>query len=119
MTPVRDLNYVKDTVAGFLAVARAQGAVGAVTNIGRGEGISIGDLAAQILELCGSSARIESTEERLRPDRSEVRRLVCDNRKARQSLGWSTQYSLRQGLEETVEWTRANLARYKPDLYNL
>ena len=117
--PVRDLNYVKDTVAGFLAVARAEGAIGTVTNVGRGEGISVGELAELILELCGSDARIESQAERLRPDKSEVQRLICGNQKARDLLGWQPQHSLRQGLEETVEWMRANLERYKPDLYNV
>jgi len=117
--PIRDLNFVADTVSGFLAVARTDAAVGTVTNIGRGEGISVGDLARLILELCGSEARIESEEERLRPDRSEVQQLVCGNQKARELLGWSPRYSLRQGLEMTVEWMRDNLERYKPDLYNL
>ena len=117
--PIRDLNYVQDTVAGFLAVAQTEGAVGTVTNIGRGEGISIGELADLILELCASDARIESQSERLRPDKSEVQRLICGNRKARDLLGWYPQHSLRQGLEATVEWMRANLERYKPGLYNV
>jgi len=117
--PVRDLNYVRDTVAGFLAVARTDNAVGTVTNVGRGEGISIGALAALILEVCGSDARVESEAERLRPENSEVRELVCGNRKARELLGWKPRYSLRAGLEETVDWMRDNLDRYKPALYNL
>ena len=117
--PVRDLNYVKDTVAGFLAVAHTAGAIGTVTNVGRGEGIRVGELADLILELCGSDARIESQAERLRPDKSEVQRLICGNQKARDLLGWQPQHSLRQGLEATVEWMRANLERYKPGLYNV
>jgi NAD dependent epimerase/dehydratase len=117
--PVRDLNYVKDTVAGFLATADCDDAIGTVTNIGRGEGVSVGELAALILEVCGSDARIESRSERLRPDKSEVQRLVCDNRKASEMLGWRPRYSLRDGLEETVEWMRANLDRYKPGMYNV
>ncbi len=117
--PVRDLNYVKDTVAGFLAAARTPQAVGTVTNIGRGEGISIGDLAKAILEICGSEAQIECKADRKRPDKSEVQRLICDNQKALEALGWSPQYELRQGLEQTVEWMRVNLDRYKPNLYNV
>lgn len=117
--PVRDLSYVLDTVAGFLAVAAAEDAIGTVTNIGRGEGISIGELADLILELCGSDARIESQPERLRPDKSEVQRLVCGNRKAADLLGWSPKYSLREGLEATIEWMRTNLDRYKPHLYQV
>lgn len=116
--PVRDLNYVIDTVAGFLAVARTDGAVGTVTTIGRGEGISIGDLAHLILEMCGSNAPIECQSDRLRPDNSEVQQLVCGNHKARDLLGWTPQHSLREGLDATVEWMRAYLHRYKPGLYN-
>jgi dTDP-glucose 4,6-dehydratase len=88
-------------------------------NIGRGEGVSIGELAGLILQICGSDARVESQTERLRPDKSEVQRLVCGNRKAREVLGWFPQHSLREGLEATVEWMRANLDRYKANLYNL
>lgn len=117
--PIRDLNYVRDTVAGFLAVASAEDALGTVTNVGRGEGISIGDLASLILELCGSDARIESEEERLRPDKSEVQRLICGNQKARDLLGWYPKHSLREGLQATIDWMRANLERYKPGLYNV
>ncbi len=117
--PVRDLNYVKDTVAGFLAAARAPQTVGTVTNIGRGEGISIGDLAKAILDICGSEARIVSQADRERPERSEIQRLICDNRKALEAMNWSPRYELRQGLEKTVEWMRINLDRYKPELYNV
>ena len=117
--PVRDLNYVKDTVAGFLAVGREPQAIGTVTNIGRGEGVSIGELANLVLELCESDARIESASERLRPDKSEVQRLICGNRKARDLLGWSPQYTLREGLAATVDWMRSNIERYKPGLYNI
>lgn len=117
--PVRDLNYVKDTAAGFIALARSDQSTGRVINIGRGDGISIGELANIILELCESGASIKSTEERERPEKSEVQRLVCGNDKARELLGWAPQYSLRQGLEETVAWMRENLKRYKPGLYNV
>jgi len=117
--PVRDLNYVKDTVAGFIAIARSDETNGQVINIGRGEGISIGELAQMILALCDSNATIKSTEERERPEKSEVQRLICGNSQAKALLGWAPQYSLREGLEETVAWMRENLKRYKPGLYNV
>lgn len=119
LEPVRDLTYVKDTVEGFLAAAASDGAVGKVTNIGRGEGITIGDLARMILELCGSSALIEKDPQRIRPEKSEVFELICDNTMARERLGWEPRYSLQQGLEETIEWIKKNLTTYKSDLYNI
>ncbi len=119
LAPIRDLNYVKDTVRGFLAVGESERAVGRVTNIGRGEGISMGELARLVLDICGSRARIETDPQRVRPDKSEILRLVCDNRAAREIAGWEPCHTLEDGLRETVAWMRENLHRYKPDLYNV
>ena len=119
LTPVRDLNFVKDTVAGFMAVAASDEAIGQVTNLGRGAGVSIGELAQTILDLCGSQARIEVEQQRMRPDASEVMQLICDNTRAREILGWSPQFSLEEGLDQTVAWMRDNLHRYKTTIYNL
>ncbi len=119
LSPVRDLTYVKDTVKGFLAVALSEKAIGRVTNIGRGEGIAMGDLARLILGVCGSRAVLEIDEQRMRPEASEVWRLICDNRRAREILGWSPSYTLEQGIEETVHWMRSNLERYKCQRYNV
>jgi NAD dependent epimerase/dehydratase len=119
LSPVRDLNYIADTVAGFLAAAQAPKAVGAVINLGRGEGIDIGQLAATILDICNSDAEITTVAERERPDKSEVQKLVCNNQKARDLLGWTPSYTLRKGLEETVDWMREHLDRYKAHLYNV
>ncbi len=119
LEPVRDLTYVKDMVEGFLSIAESDEAVGRVTNIGRGEGISIVDLARMILELCDSSAHIETDPQRVRPEKSEVFELICDNSQARQRLGWQPRYSLSQGIEETVDWFKKNLHRYKSLIYNL
>lgn len=118
LDPVRDLNYVKDTARGFMAVAAAECAIGRVTNVGRGEGISVGELAQLILDLCESSAKIICESERIRPDKSEVMRLICDNTLARTTLNWQPDYSMQQGLEETITWMRTNLHRYKPNIYN-
>lgn len=119
LVPVRDLNYVKDTVRGFMAVANSEQAIGQVTNVGRGSGVTVGELAQMLLNLCDSSATIVSDESRMRPEKSEVMQLICDNRNAAARLGWTTQHSLEQGLQETVAWMRDNLHRYKTNIYNV
>ncbi len=119
LDPVRDMNYVKDTVAGFMAVGESEAAIGRTINIGRGEGVSIGELTHMILELCDSKASICVDELRVRPENSEVMKLVCDNSIAGELLDWHPRYSVRQGLEETVEWMRNNMHRYKSELYNI
>ena len=119
LSPVRDLNYVKDTVRAFIEVKDCENAIGQVINIGRGEGISIGKLAALILEICSSNAKIVTKDERVRPDKSEVMELICDNSRAKEFFGWKPQYSLRRGLEETVEWVKKNKSIYKENIYNI
>jgi len=123
LAPVRDFTYVKDTVMGFIKAAESDKTVGETVNIGSGEGISIGKLFDKI---CGimdiknsSSGRCVRDVRRIRPDKSEVMMLICDNRKARRDLGWSPRYSLDVGLEETISYIRRNIGRYKPFLYNL
>lgn len=107
LEPVRDLNYVDDTVNGLVAAALAGDEVsGQAVNVGRGEGISIGDLAKLICELVGRSFQVELDERRVRPEASEVNRLVCDHRKAEEMLGWRPRISLREGLQRTISWIR-------------
>lgn len=115
----RDLTYISDTVEGFLRIALKEGIEGQTFNLGRGEEVSIAELAALIFELCGKQPRLEVEPERLRPERSEVQRLLSDNRSARTHLGWSPKVSLREGLRQTIAWISANLARYQPDMYLL
>jgi len=117
-TPVRDLNFVADTVDGFLRASETPAAIGRVVNLGRGDGISVEELAKKILNLCDSDAEIEVEEDRIRPEKSEVMELVCDNRLAKDLLGWRPKHSLEDGLRNTVEWMRRHLDRYKPHLYN-
>ncbi len=119
LSPVRDFNYVKDTVRGFMMVAASAETVGRVTNIGRGEGISIAALAELILELCGSSATIKVDLDRIRPEASEVFELICGNAEARRILGWEPHFSVRQGLEATITWLRDHMQHYKVDRYNV
>ncbi len=120
LTPIRDLSFVKDTVAGFLAVATADACLGVVTNVGFGKGITIGDLARKILELCGrADMPIRTDEKRVRPEKSEVFELLCDNRLAAELLGWKPRISLDEGLGRVVEYIRANADRYKTEVYNV
>src|SRR5262249_21295655 len=117
LTPTRDLNYVEDTVAGFIAAARADKAIGEVINLGRGEEISIGELAKLILALMGKDLPICCEELRLRPEGSEVERLCADNRKAAEFLNWQPRVSLKEGLQKTIRWMELNLERYRITQY--
>lgn len=119
LTPTRDLNFVSDTVEGFLRVAQALQAVGQVINCGTGREISVGDLAQLILKLVGSDSRIVADEQRVRPEKSEVERLLCNADKARELTGWRPQVSLEEGLALTIAWFRDHLDRYKAKLYNI
>ncbi len=119
LSPTRDMNFVSDTVEGFVCVATKESAVGQVTNIGSGREISVGDLAKRIIKLIGADVEIECDEQRVRPGGSEVERLLCNNEKAHQQLGWEPKVSLDDGLNYTIGWIKENLQHYKPDLYNL
>ncbi len=102
--PTRDLTFVGDTVDGFVACAECDAAVGCDVNLGYGEDISIGDLACLLMEITGRDVPVMSRDERLRPEKSEVERLLSDNSRARELTGWTPRVSLREGLERTVEW---------------
>lgn len=125
LTPTRDFNYVADTVEGFLKVAEADAAVGEVVNIGSGFEVSIGDLAACIAEVMGQDVEIAQDPARLRPQGSEVERLLADNAKAARLTGWAPGHGgldgLRRGLSLTAEWfsNPDHLRRYKIDRYNI
>jgi NAD dependent epimerase/dehydratase len=121
LTPVRDLTFVTDTAAAFVAAARADAAVGQVVNSGNGKGITIGDLAARILRLMGrdQSHRIVSDAERVRPEKSEVFELICDNSLAARVMGWQPRVTLDDGLRQVIEYVDAHRARFKADLYNV
>jgi len=120
-TPTRDFNYVTDTCRGFLELARCNEAIGETVNIGSNYEISVGDTLNLIRELMGSDVEFLTDEQRIRPEKSEVFRLWCDNTKITKLTGFKPQYSIRQGLQETIDWlTRPeNLAKYKADIYNV
>lgn len=119
--PTRDLLYVKDTARGFIEISKSDRTVGEEINIATQEEISVGDLAAELISQINPAARIISDDVRLRPEKSEVERLLGANAKIQQLTAWRRQYSLKEGLAQTIEWFRepANLARYKPDIYNV
>ena len=115
--PTRDLNYVSDTVEGFLAAAASVTAVGTVLNIGSGMEIRIGDLAQRIVTLSGSYAEIKCDTQRVRPTESEVERLLADNKSILALTGWQPIVTLDVGLSNTIEWISKNLSTYKPYIY--
>lgn len=121
LTPTRDFNYVKDTAAGFIALAEADAAVGKEVNIATGKEYSIGDVAQTLIAELNPGARIVTDEQRLRPDASEVFRLMGDNTLIKSLTPWRPQYDLSAGLIDTIAWFRQpeNLARYKAWLYNI
>jgi len=123
--PTRDFTYVGDTVAGFLAAAKSDRAVGEVVNIGTNFEISVGDTARTIADLMNVEIEVETEDTRLRPDASEVERLWCDNTKAAELIGWQPSHAglegFRRGLEATIGWFAkpTNRAGYKAHIYNV
>lgn len=117
LDPVRDLNFVKDTVNGFVAIAASDRTVGETVNLGTGLGTTIGDLAKQILSIMGCAKPVVSVGERVRPEQSEVYQLVCDNAKARDLADWAPQWSLRDGLAETIAFVSRNLSLFNTGRY--
>lgn len=118
-TPIRDLTYVKDTVEGFIMAAESDQAIGETINIGFGKGITIGELAQTIISIMGCNKPVVQEEKRFRPDKSEVYNLLCDNTKAKQLIDWKINYSLKDGLKETIDFVIKNINMYKPDIYAL
>ena len=125
LTPTRDFSFVEDTARGFMTAMNSDQIVGTVTNIGSGFEISIGDTVQTIADLMGASIEIESDDQRLRPERSEVERLFASYSKAEKLMGWTPGYGelegFKKGLEKTIHWfsNPANLERYKVDQYNI
>ena len=116
--PTRDFTYVEDTVRGLIDVAKWQHSVGEVVNIGSGKEISIGDLSRLILSLTGNELETVKDKKRVRPENSEVDRLVCDNTKARKLLDWEPRVSFKEGLKDTIEWFKEHAHQYR-DTYSI
>lgn len=116
---IRDFTYVDDTVNGFICAAASDAVEGFTFNLGTGTEITIGDLAEKIIQKIGTQAKIEVDPERLRPQKSEVLRLLSDNSFARERIGWVPSVSLDSGLDRTIEWVKENLDRYRIGIYEL
>ncbi|MCE5252287.1 NAD-dependent 4,6-dehydratase LegB [bacterium] len=117
--PTRDFTYVKDTVRGFLAIAGCDTFLGEVVNIGMNKEISVGNLVEKIAQVMNRNITVSMAENRMRPSASEVERLMCDNSKILASTPWKPEYSLENGLRETVAWLKDNISHYKHTLYNI
>ncbi|WP_160108946.1 NAD-dependent 4,6-dehydratase LegB [Pseudomonas izuensis] len=121
LTPTRDFNYVKDTAQGFIALASSDAAVGQEVNIATNSEVSVGDIAKVLIDELNPDVKIVTEDDRLRPDASEVFRLIGDNTLIKSLTGWAPEYDLRRGLQDTIQWFKEpeNLSRYKAWLYNI
>ena len=119
LSPTRDLTFVKDTAKGFIEIFKSDKLWGEPTNIGMSDEISIGDLVYKIAELMGVEITIRKDEERVRPGKSEVERLFCDNTKILTNTDWNPDYTLESGLLETIDWVKKNIDVFKPTVYNV
>jgi len=119
LDPTRDFNYIEDTISGFIAIAKSEATIGEVINIGNNYEISIGNTANLIAEIMSVDIDFETETDRLRPEKSEVFRLRCDNSKAKNLINWQPKYSgkkgLKEGLRKTIEWfaVKEHLQHYK------
>lgn len=119
LTPTRDFNFVKDTANGFIEIAKSDKTIGEEINIATQQEISIGELAQEIIYQINPNAKIVCEEQRLRPEKSEVNRLLGSNEKIKCLTNWRPQYTFEQGIQETIEWMKQNMDVYKTDIYNL
>lgn len=117
LKPTRDLNFVGDTVSGFVLAAESDKAVGHTINLGSGEEISVGNLAAKIAHLVGKDIAIECDKQRVRPTSSEVERLLANAKLAEELINWRSKVSLDEGLRETITWVSANMNIFRPGAY--
>lgn len=121
LTPTRDFNFVKDTARGFIEIAKSDRTIGEEINIATQDEISIGRLAEEMIRQINPNAKIVCDDQRLRPDKSEVNRLLGSNEKIKKLTDWLPSYTFEEGIRETIEWFRKpeNLAKYKADIYNI
>ncbi|MCB9757504.1 MAG: GDP-mannose 4,6-dehydratase [Candidatus Omnitrophica bacterium] len=119
LTPTRDFTFVRDTAEAFWAVYQSPDVIGQVVNVGRGEEISIGQLAQEISILTNRNIEVVSQEQRTRVKDSEVERLCADSTKLQKLTTWKPQFDLKTGLQETIQWFESRLNLYKAEVYNV
>lgn len=117
LSPTRDMNFVTNTVEGYLAAGATEGIEGETINLGSGREVSIGDLAKLIASLTGTEMVVATDAQRIRPGGSEVERLLAANEKAQRLLGWTPRVTLEDGLAQTLAWVKENLNHYRPARY--
>ena len=119
LEPTRDFTFIDDTVEGFIKIAESVKCIGEVINIGSNIEISMGDLANKIISIIGRQVKIESEDKRKRPPKSEVERLICDKKKAKELLGWAPRINLEEGLKKTIEWIEKSPDLFKSNIYSI
>lgn len=121
LSPTRDFTYVKDTIEGFIEIAKSDLTIGEEINIASAKEISIKDLAEELIKQINPNAKIISDDNRFRPEKSEVTRLLGDNTKIKSLTNWRPEYSFKDGIRETIEWFKSceNLSKYKSNIYNI
>lgn len=119
LTPTRDFNYVKDTANGFIEIYKSDKTIGQEINIATQKEISIGELAQELIKQVNPEAKIICDEQRFRPVKSEVNRLLGSNKKILELTNWKPQFTFEEGLAETIKFLKDNLSKYKVDIYNL
>lgn len=121
LTPTRDFNYVKDTVNGFLQIAKSNKTIGEEINIATQNEISIGELAQELIRQINPNSKIICDDKRIRPEKSEVNRLLGSNKKIKELTDWVPKYTFEEGIRETIEWfkVKENLASYRANIYNI
>jgi NAD dependent epimerase/dehydratase len=115
LEPKRDFTFVEDTVRGFIKIAESENSTGEIINIGNGKTVSIGEIVEMIKNILGKNFEVETDPAKIRPEKSEVMLLICDNKKARETVGWEPNVSLREGLSEVVNYIRKNLYDYNSE----
>lgn len=119
LTPTRDFNYVKDTANGFVSILESDKAIGEEINIATQNEISMGDVAKTIINIINPKAKIICDEQRIRPNKSEVNRLLGSNKKLKELTNWEQRFSFEDGIRETIEWFKKNIKLYKSNIYNI
>lgn len=119
LDPTRDFNYVKDTARGFIEILKSDKTIGEEINIATQQEISIGQLAEELIRQINPEAKIVCDQQRLRPEKSEVERLLGANAKIKELTNWEPKYTFEEGLAETIEFLKGNLDKYKVDIYNV